>query len=105
MGKPKRGNDLALDIVELKRTVGNFQTLVENCTVADNDNLLKCNIELKGIHKLLKSIDAQNKALFRLYGVLYKMLDEPEKPHDKFELFDDSKSSTSQSGSIHDHPA
>ena len=104
MGQLKRRNDLNLDIEELKRVAGNFHTLVESCTVADNDNLIKIRIELNGIREILKGIDAQNKVLFKLFGVIYKILTEPEKPHDKFELFDDSKSPDSQSGSIHDHP-
>lgn len=97
MGKPKRRNDLDLDVEELKRVAKGFVSLVESCTVADNDNLIKIRIELNSMHEKLKAIDAQNKAMYRLYGVLYTMLAEPEKPHDKFELFD---SQDQQGGSV-----
>ncbi len=99
MGTSKRRNDLDLTAEDIKRTARNLQSLIESYTVADNDNLIKIRIELNEIHTLLKGIDAQNKALFKLYGVLYKMLAEPEKPHDKFEMFNEQDEQ--QGGEFH----
>lgn len=106
MGQPKRRNDLNLgvSIGELDRLLGKFQLLMEG-VIDDRDTLKEIADELAKIKLELKGLDSQNKALFKLFGVIYKMLAEPEKSHDKFELFDDSKSSDAQSGSIHDHPA
>lgn len=104
MGQPKRRNDLNLSIGELDRLIGRFQQLMEG-TVDDRGTLDEINDELAKIRLNIKGLDAQNKALFKLFGVIYKILTEPEKSHDKFELFDDSKSTDAQSGSIHDHPA
>lgn len=89
MGQPKRRNDLDLEISGLHRILNNFRNLLVAVTAADNDNLIKINIELTSIHEKLKAIDAQNKILFKLFGVIYKILTEPGVAHDKFELFNE----------------
>ena len=103
MGSSKRRNDINLpvSIRELDRLLGKFSQIMEG-VVDDQHTLKDIADELTKIRLELKSLDAQNKVLFKLFGVIYKMLDEPEKPHDKFELFDVDKV---QQGSIHDHPA